>query len=157
MIDILNSAMLSVAEKNGIMPCTAQSTFINQRDNGGVLVLPGAVYGFCVRLTNDERISVFQESQEKNTNRIAQEHDWIPIKEDIYPLYWGKDKSLGERIYRHLKNNSKSTGLVRFCAYSTLIGKKIACLTLTVTKFEILESELRKIHTDLLKTSTELL
>lgn len=153
----LKNAMLKVAGKNNIQVRTADATFINLPDNTNSLHLPGATYGFCVRLSPEERDAIFLEAKSYQTNRISSSEEWLPIKENIYPLYWGKDKSLGERIYRHLKNNSEGTGLVRLCAYSSLINKEIACVSLTVTKYTNLESELRNSHADLLKTSSKIL
>jgi len=154
MESILKETMITVAKTEKIGVCSSsQATVIISLDNKFSLSLPGATYGFCARFSDEERKAIFLEAQQYGTNRISSLSQWLPIRDDIYPLYWGKDISQGERIRRHWKNNSNGTGLVRFCAYSNLKEKEIACVSLTVTEYEKLEFALQYRYKDLLKTS----
>jgi len=120
------------------------------------LSLPGSTYGFCVRLNDQERDAVFNEAISKGTTRLNNVQEWLPLTENIYPLYWGKDKMLGARIHQHLKN-TKTTGLARLCAYTTLHGKEIACVSLTVTQYSELEVALQNERPHLLLAVTRVL
>ncbi|AKU23501.1 hypothetical protein [Massilia sp. NR 4-1] len=87
-------------------------------------------------------------------NRIRELNDFRLIEGDLYPIYWGKDKQLGARPHQHLYDPTK-TGAIRLSAYTSLAGKTIACVSLTVADFENAERSLQKRFPDLLKTSTK--
>lgn len=148
--------MEGIASKNKIKMDAAVGVFTNSETNVNSLVLPGATYGFCVRLSPDQRHNVFKESQNFRTNRFVEISCWSSIQDDIYPLYWGKDKMLGARIHQHLKN-TQTTGLARLCAYTSLHGKEIACVALTVSKYAELELALQRDRPHLLKAVTRVL
>lgn len=145
-----------VATREGIAQTIAEGIFTNSPNNATALNLPGAVYGFCVRLEDRERDDIFLESKQKRTTRLSSVQDWRPIQANIYPLYWGKDKMLGARIHQHLKN-TKTTGLARLCAYSKLHDKDIACVALTVTRYSELETALQATYPHLLLAVTRVL
>ncbi|MES1997764.1 MAG: hypothetical protein V4446_00455 [Pseudomonadota bacterium] len=153
---VLRTFMEDVASKKGIQKAIAEGVFTNNATNEKVLNLPGAAYGFCVRLNEEERNAVFAEAQDKKTTRLINVNQWRPLSEDIYPLYWGKDKMLGARIHQHLKN-SKTTGLARLSAYSTLHDKNIACVALTVTQYAQFEAALQNERPHLLLAVTRVL
>lgn len=134
--------MNDVASRNQINVVAAEGTFTNTATNEKALSLPGAAYGFCVRLSNEDRIAVFNEAKSMGTTRLTNIQDWLPLSDEVYPLYWGKDKMLGARIHQHLKN-TKTTGLARLCAYTTLLGKEISCVVLTVSEYSRLEAALQ--------------
>jgi hypothetical protein len=136
---VLKTFMEDLASRNQIQMVVAEGIFTNSAANRKALNLPGAAYGFCVRLDENERNSVFYEANKKKTTGLKIVQEWLPLSEGIYPLYWGKDKMLGARIHQHLKN-TKTTGLARLCAYTTLHGKDIACVALTVTQYSELEA-----------------
>lgn len=148
--------MKAVADREGIQQTIAAGVFKNSPNNAKILDLPGAVYGFCVRLEANEHTRVFSEAEEKGTTRLGDIHEWRPLRDNIYPLYWGKDKMLGARIHQHLKN-TKTTGLARLCAYTSLHSKEIACVALTVTRYSDLEAALQIAHPHLLKAVTRIL
>ena len=148
--------MEAIATKENIAKTVAEGVFLNTPNNKKALNLPGAVYGFTVRLNTSEKNAVFAEAQQKQTTRLPSIQSWLPLEEDIYPLYWGKDKMLGARIHQHLKNN-KSTGLIRLCAYESLYNKNIACVALTVTDYSNLEAALQIAHPHLLLTTNRVL
>lgn len=153
---VLRKVMESAAIRKKIDLVVAEGVFINTSNNSKALNLPGAVYGFCVQLSDDERNALFAEAKLKKTSRFDTVSDWRPLQDDIYPLYWGKDKMLGARIYQHLMN-TKATGLARLCAYTNLHGKNIACVALTVTHYSDLERELQSTHPHLLLAVTRVL
>jgi hypothetical protein len=156
MHDLLLTAMNAIAVQTGITPAITAGTFINTADNAKALSLPGSVYGFCVRLNVQERDAVFAEAMQYDSNKLSQADNWTPITEDIYPLYWGKDKMLGSRIYGHLRNH-QTTGLARLCAYQTLQNREIACAVMTVNDNALFEKELHRAYPHLLKAVTRIL
>jgi len=139
----LRRFMEDVAFRNQIQMVIAECVFTNTSENKKVLSLPGSTYGFCVRLNDCDRGLVFNEAVSKGTSRFHAVQEWHPFADDIYPLYWGKDRMLGARIHQHLKN-TKKTGLARLCAYRTLHGKEIACISLTVDRYSDFETILQK-------------
>lgn len=148
--------MEAIALREGIVQTVAEGVFVNRSNNAKALNLPGAVYGFAVRLSASERDAVFAEAQLKQTTRLVAIQDWLPLEDNVYPLYWGKDKMLGARIHQHLRN-TKTTGLARLCAYASLHDKEIACVALTVTKYSELEAAIQKTHPHLLLAATRIL
>lgn len=152
----LRKFMEEVAASNNIQMVIAECTFTNTLTNHKALNLPGSSYGFCVRLNEKGHDSVFAEAERKSATRLPNAKEWLPIAEDIYPLYWGKDKMLGARVHQHLKNTEK-TGLARLCAYETLRDKEISCVVLTVTKYSELEAALHKQRPHLLLAVTRVL
>lgn len=152
----LRGFMEGVATRNQIQMAIAEGVFTNTATNQNALNLPGSTYGFCVRLDEQERAAVFNEALTKRSSRLNNIQEWLPLAEGIYPLYWGKDKMLGARIHQHLKN-TKKTGLARLCAYTTLRGKEIACVSLTVTQYSELEAALHRERPHLLLAVTRVL
>lgn len=148
--------MEDVASSKQIQKTVAEGVFTNSATNKKALNLPGAAYGFCIRLNEQERNAVFAEAKKKGTTRLKSIQEWRPLSEDIFPLYWGKDKMLGARIHQHLKN-TKKTGLARLCAYTTLHSKEIACVALTVTQYSELEGALQNERPHLLLAVTRVL
>lgn len=153
---ILRKTMEAIAAREGIVQTVAEGVFVNSSNNAKALSLPGAVYGFSVRLSASERSAVFAEAVLKQTTRLTGIQSWLPLEDNIYPLYWGKDKMLGARIHQHLKN-TRTTGLARLCAYASLHDMEIACVALTVTKYSELEAALQKAHPHLLLAATRVL
>lgn len=148
--------MEQIASDMNIKITVAEGTFTNNEENKKSLKLPGATYGFCVRLNEQERNSVFNEATSKRTTRLKKIQEWYPLSEDIYPLYWGKDKMLGSRIHQHLMN-TKKTGLARLCAYTSLHGKEISCVALTVSQYAEFEAALQIARPHLLLAVTRTL
>ena len=85
--------MEGIASKKNIDLAIVEGTFTNTATNSKVLNLPGATYGFCTRLTAQEKDKVFTEAKNFGANRVTKVSQWLPIKDDIYPLYWGKDQN----------------------------------------------------------------
>lgn len=138
--------------------------FINQRDNSQKFLIPGAVYGFFAKLSKEQAKALYGETKERKTNALKSLTDFKPILEDIYPLYWGKDKSLGSRINAHINNpdgkeqGKQGTGLIRLCAYTSLENVEIGVFTIVVSNYSDFEIHVRSKYPDLLKTkSTKLI
>ena len=132
----------------------ATGSFVNEADNSNKSIIPGSVYGFFVSLNNTEVEELFREAQGKDTCRLNEISDFKPIIKEIYPLYWGKDKSLGARINAHIKNPKGRTGLARLCAYNSLHGKTISCIAIVVNNYSGFENHLQKTFPGLLKTKS---
>ena len=71
----------------------------------------GSVYGFAVKLTDEEKQKLFN-CRDKKDLCID---DWKAIGDNYYPLYWGKDINMGARLHSHTKS-SKSTGTIQLNA-----------------------------------------
>jgi len=117
------------------------------------LLFPGAVYGFAACLSEQEVKALFMEAQARGTSRLKDFGSFKPLHGSLYPIYWGKDKQLGARLYQHLGNPSK-TGAIRLSTYSTLLGKALVCASLVVSDNISAERILQTAFPDLLKTST---
>jgi len=134
--------------------------FKNEKDNSKKSITPGSVYGFFVSLSKIEADDLFNEAKCKQALALPSRGDFKPIVGDIYPLYWGKDKSLGARINGHITNpdgkeqGKTGTGLIRLCAYHTLHGKDIGVFAIVVNDYTSFEKHIRSIYPDLLKTKS---
>jgi len=132
----------------------AVGSFTNEANNANKSIIPGSVYGFFVSLDKSGVEVLFQEAIDKYTCRLNNISEFKPVIDDVYPLYWGKDKSLGARINAHIKNPKGKTGLARLCAYKSLHGKTISCIALVVNDYSGFESHLQAIFPDVLKTKS---
>lgn len=117
-------------------------------------LFPGAVYGFAARLSKEDLHTSFQEATKRGLARPSMLESIKPIEDELYPLYWGKDKQIGARPYQHL-NNPVGTGAIRLSTYQSLLGKPIACATLVVSDHVAAERAIQKAFPDILKTSTK--
>ncbi len=133
--------------------------FTNEVSNEGKTLTPGGLYGFFVRLSETEAKNLYAEANKKGCSALSTCEKFKPINNDIYPLYWGKDKSIGSRINGHIKNpdgpeqGKNGTGLIRLSAYAALHGKEIGVFTIVVNDNSGFETHIRKLYPDLLKTS----
>lgn len=147
----LADAMRKVLSANGIKEVPASGEFILPAAKP--ILFPGAVYGFAVCLSKQERIDLFEEAKARHSARIRDIADFQPIQDNLYPIYWGKDKQLGARPHQHLQNPTK-TGAIRLSTYEALSGKVLACATLVVPDYVAAERIIQKAFPDLLKTTT---
>lgn len=129
------------------------------RGCGGDLSLssfPVGVYGFSVELDKPEEL--FEEAREKELSNLENPDEFIPIHgTKQYPLYWGKDSYIGQRIHPHLTGSDKykGTGLIRLNMYKSLRGKEIYCAIVIVDEntADKVERLLQKKFPNLLKTT----
>lgn len=138
--------------------------FVNEPDNSKKIIVPGGVYGFFAKLNASQVEAFYQEAKKRGTNALKAESEFKPIIDDIYPIYWGKDKSLGSRINAHINNpdgkeqGKTGTGLIRLCAYESLKNVEIGVFTIVVNNYSAFERHVRSKYPDLLRTkSTKLL
>jgi len=117
-------------------------------------LFPGGVYGFFVELTEEEAKAFFTEASDRNAIYLESFDQFKPIKDSFYPIYWGKDKSIGKRPYEHLKN-PKGTGSIRLSTYHSLVNKRIHSIAIIVDNNDKLESHLQNKFPHLLLTKTE--
>ena len=116
-------------------------------------LFPGSVYGFFVNLSRKEAKEFFDEARQRQALYTDDFSDFQPIKDDYYPIYWGKDKALGKRPHEHLKD-PKGTGSIRLSTYRSLRGKEIHSIVVIVDDNEKLENHLQKMYPHLLLTKT---
>lgn len=148
----LLSAMRGVLYRVGIPEVPASGEFY--LSSLPTVMFPGAVYGFAARLTDSERLSLFEEAQKRGLSRLRSISSFKPIEDDLYPIYWGKDKHLGARPHQHL-GNPVGTGAIRLSTYKALNGKTIACTVLVVSDYVRAELAIQNAFPDLLKTTTK--
>lgn len=116
-------------------------------------LFPGAVYGFFAEFTKCEAKEFFDEATKRASSYLDSFEKFKPIKDSIYPIYWGKDKSIGKRPYEHLRN-PKGTGSIRLSTYKALENKKIISATVVVDDNDKFESHLQSKYPHLLLTKT---
>ena len=117
-------------------------------------LFPGSVYGFFVKLSGEESKKFFNEALKRNATCLESPEKFKPIKDSFYPIYWGKDKSIGKRPYEHL-NNPKGTGSIRLSTYKSLKNKRIYSVAIIVNDNDKLEKHLQNKFPHLLLTKTE--
>lgn len=119
-----------------------------------IILFPGAVYSFFAILTEEEASSLYDEAKEKNTLNINDCKNFKPLFDNVYPLYWGKDKYIGKRLYEHL-TNPKGNGVIRLSKYNTLKDKQLYCYFVVVNDFSKLESHLQQKFPHILSTKMD--
>jgi hypothetical protein len=117
------------------------------------VLFPGSVYGFFVELTDEEAKAFYKEALSRKANAIDVFDKFKPIRDNLYPIYWGKDKSIGKRPYEHLKD-PKGTGSIRLSTYTTLHDKRIQCVSIIVDDNQKFEGHLQRKYPHLLLTKT---
>lgn len=150
MIEIVKNE-LSVA---GVREVGITGEFDLLDKNNKPKLFPGGVYGFFVELTEEEAKAFFTETSNRNAIYLESFDQFKPIKDCFYPVYWGKDKSIGKRPYEHLKN-PKGTGSIQLGTYASLENKRIHCIAIVVNDNDKLESHLQNKFPHLLKTTTK--
>ena len=153
--DKLLAVMQKIAKEKDIsFHVDIKGNFINEADNKRKLSFAGSTYGFCVKLDEVKKKEVFDEATAKETNRLTDITQFKPIFDDVYPLYWGKDKSLGSRLSQHLNKYAKN-GAVKLCRYTSLHGKSISYAVSINDDSKLLEKKLQESYPPLLKTMQE--
>ncbi|EHH2490117.1 hypothetical protein CGH86_23305 [Vibrio parahaemolyticus] len=117
-------------------------------------LFPGSIYGFAVELSECEAENFFNEAEERGANFLKSFDSFNPIEGNLYPIYWGKDKSLGKRPYEHL-GDPKGTGAIRLSTYSSLKNKTIHTVVVVVDDNDKLERHLQRKYPHLLLTKTK--
>jgi hypothetical protein len=117
-------------------------------------LFPGSTYGFLAILDIDSAKKLFDEASSRNASNISSLEYFRPVFENVYPLYWGKDKSIGKRPYEHLYDPS-GTGSIRLHTYQCLNDIHILCFAITVNENEKFEKHLQNNYPHLLVTKTE--
>jgi hypothetical protein len=117
------------------------------------ILFPGGVYGFFVELTKKEAVGFYQEAYDRQATFVESLDKFKPIKDNFYPIYWGKDKSIGKRPYEHLKD-PKGTGSIRLSTYKSLKDKRIISITIIVDNNDKFETHLQNKFPHLLLTKT---
>lgn len=110
----------------------------------------GCVYGFAVRI--DENLD---ELKEKLKEQCSVNNDtldnWMPIKDNWYPLYWGRDLNMGLRLDSHVKEIT-GTGTIQLCKIDALKGHEVVYGALPCINYKENESKMHNRYPDILKT-----
>ncbi|MGN0744023.1 MAG: hypothetical protein ACI4MZ_01935 [Christensenellales bacterium] len=73
----------------------------------------GSVYGIAIKLENEsDKTAAFLVAA--GHRKIQNINEWEPIKDNWYPLYWGKDKNMGARLTSHC-HALTSTATLQLC------------------------------------------
>lgn len=73
----------------------------------------GSVYGIAIKLENEsDKMDAFSVTEGRRKTQDIKE--WEPIKDNWYPLYWGKDKNMGARLTSHC-HALTSTATLQLC------------------------------------------
>ena len=147
MIEIVKSEL----EAAGVKQVDANGEFL--LSDSKPTLFPGGVYGFFVELSEEEAQAFFDEASERNAAYLDSFEKFQPIQDCLYPIYWGKDKSIGKRPYEHL-NDPKGTGSIRLSTYYSLVNKRIHSIAIVVDNNDRLESHLQNKFPHLLLTKT---
>lgn len=147
--------MRNVIEGAGVCTVEPCGCFVLRNEKPKKIV-PKSVYGFAIELSENEKSCLFNYATEQNHCKLEESNGFQPIFDNVYPLYWGKDKSIGHRIYQHVQDECfyGGTGSIRLLTYSLLQGKEIFCALAVVNNAKCAEQALRRAHPDLLKTWT---
>ena len=112
----------------------------------------GSVYGFAVKLNKNEKNTVFNSiPSEHRSARLSKADEWKSVGGDYYPLYWGKDKNMGIRIYSHTKT-MKQTGTIQLNTIKGLEGRDVIYGAMPCLNQGEKEGVLHEKYPDLLKT-----
>lgn len=113
----------------------------------------GCVYGFAVRLIERERFSLFDAAAQKGQVRLGAIDEWVPLWDNVYPLYWGKEWESGSRFRAHLNGHKRNGSLCLYEQdYAALEGKTMLYASVRVSSHVQLEAHLRSCYPNLLKT-----
>jgi hypothetical protein len=119
--------------------------------------LPGSVYGFCARLNNNQKSSLFEESSSMGLCRHKTVEEFQPIEslgKDVFPLYWGKEQDQFSRFLAHM-NGYEGNGATRLYKYKTLVDIEITYSSITVSEYGAFEYYLLRSYPPLLLTTTQ--
>jgi hypothetical protein len=125
---------------------------VNAGNNNCKLSGPfGSVYGIAIKLENEDAINDVWKKTTKFRKKNAVQTNWKSLGDNYYPLYWGKDKALGSRLFAHTKSQ-KSTGTIQLNKiklqdYNIIYGA-IQCINM-----ETHEAKIHERYPDILKTS----
>lgn len=113
----------------------------------------GSAYGIAIQIKKAEREKIYNAIKEDKHSKVDQIplDKWKPIRDDWYPLYWGKDKYAGSRINAHARTR-KSTGTLQINKREYLDGAKLIYGVVLCDKYSKIEKQLQRQYPCLLKT-----
>jgi hypothetical protein len=128
------------------------ATFNLSKTPGAKGVLPGAVYGVAVVLSDSDAHALEAEAGDKGSlktplHRIKR----LPLGGTAaIPLYWGKDAAVGYRLYRHLLDEKPKAGCLGGRFYETLTRQDLLVASVPVCDFVAFEKYMEKQYPPLL-------
>ncbi len=114
----------------------------------------GCVYGFAVRLIERERFSLFDAAAQKGQVRLGAIDEWVPLWDNVYPLYWGKEWESGKSGFAPISTATKGTDHSACMNRIMRLSKERPMLyaSVRVSSHVQLEAHLRSCYPNLLKT-----
>lgn len=112
----------------------------------------GVVYGFVVKLNEQEKSNLFNEAIKLGGNRYDEISKTEEIINDYYPLYWGKSSEIFGRINAHVNGHKGGNSNLRLKEYSTLKDKDILYARIYIKDNAAFEKKLISEYPPLLKT-----
>lgn len=110
----------------------------------------GSVYGIAVKINSEnEKQEIFKLNQKIGLEILK----WKSIGCNYYPLYWGKDKSMGSRLDAHTKSPT-GNGTIQLNKKTALKNKDIIYGAILCSNSENIERELHEAYPDILKTTS---
>ena len=111
----------------------------------------GSVYGVAVLIKDDsDKEAIY--NQVPIIQRAITIDKWKQLKDNYYPLYWGKDINMGARLQSHTKT-MQTTGTIQMNNLKCLIGHKAVYGAIPCANYEENERKLIKSYACLLKTT----
>jgi hypothetical protein len=117
------------------------ATFNLSKSSNAKGVLPGAVYGIAVILTDSEARALEDEARDKRSLKTPLDKIRKLTLGDAraIPLYWGKDAAVGYRLYRHLLDDKPKSGCLGARFYASLANHDLLTASVPVCDFAAFE------------------
>lgn len=154
MKDIVVNAIGEMADDS---MCKSYAFVLDTKDNQYIMPKNfGFVYGFVIKIRNSkekkELYNYLNKEDRCNQNSINKCKKWKPIKNDYYPLYWGRAVSAKSRLIQHIKgaNGTNSiilNGLDMLKKYDIVFGAVFCGVD-----YDKVEKKMHKNYPDILKT-----
>lgn len=151
MMNEITSTMILVANSNYII-CTSEKLQNPGTINCKLAKDRGGVYGFAIRLENEEKkIEFFNQIINSRKHNVFEVGEWKSIGNNYYPLYWGKDSNLGFRLFEHMKKSKSSASID--LSDKIFLGQDIIYGAILCKDNKIVEKNLHKDFKDLLRNA----
>jgi hypothetical protein len=124
-------------------------TFNSSNNTFEIVLNAGNIYGILVQLDPKYKNLLWNEVASKT--KIKDINNFIPVFDDWFPLYWGKDVQGAQRVYAHIKGH-KNNGNINMPLYSTLKKVNILYGSITVDNYVMFEKVIMNQFAPLLGT-----
>lgn len=130
----------------GFEPQATCATFNISLNPGAKGVLPGAVYGIAVVLEDADALQLEEEAKKKKSlkNALSKLKRVELNGTQAIPLYWGKDATIGFRLYRHLLDKNPKAGCLGGRFYQHLSSADLIVASVPVNDFVAFEKHMER-------------